>query len=70
MQIEINKKEYKSLIKSLYWASAVLKSYRPKMVDKEINEEVLLKRLLGLANQFEMEHCQCIRFHMMYSQTV
>ena len=56
MNLEINKKEYKTIIKSLYWASTVLKSFRPGMEDKEVNQDKLLKKLLPEAGQFEMWH--------------
>lgn len=56
MKFEINKKEYKALLKGLYLASAVLKSYRPELAEKEIVQEKLLKKLLEKAKDFELDH--------------
>lgn len=56
MEIKLNKKQYKAMLKALYLSSIVLKAYRPKMMEKEIEQEKMLVELLANAGEFGLGH--------------
>lgn len=62
MELNLTKKQYEAMVKSLYLSSAVLRSYRPdpelekQEVEEELEQEKLLEQLLKQAPQYDLAH--------------